>query len=319
MSRVFRAATLSAVAALVVACTSGDVTGTGGVGSPTEATSPSMAPESMAPSESAAPEACSPDGLETKTAGQLTIGTDNPAFPPYWDPPGDGETATDPWELGDPTNQRGFEGAVAWAVAEELGYDEESVEFIPVPFANSFAPGEKDFDFYLAQVSFSDERAEVVDMSDGYYFSNQALVANAGTPITEASSIADVAGFRLGVQVGTTSLAYIQEEIQPSADPSVYDSNDAAIAALNANQVDGIVVDLPTAFFITAVQMDDGVVVGQFPAAADEQEYFSLVLEQDSPLTECVNEAIAALDESGELEAITEEWLSEAVDVPVLE
>lgn len=319
MSRFFRAATLSAIAALVVACTSGDVTGSGGAGSPTEATSPSMAPESMAPSESAAPEACSPDGLETKTAGQLTIGTDNPAFPPYWDPPADGETATDPWELGDPTNGRGFEGAVAWAVAEELGYDDESVEFIAVPFANSFAPGEKDFDFYLAQVSFSEERAEVVDMSDGYYFSNQALVANAGTPITEASSIADVAEFSLGVQVGTTSLAYIQDEIQPSTDPSVYDSNDAAIAALNANQVDGIVVDLPTAFFMTAVQMDDGVVVGQFPAAADEQEYFSLVLEQDSPLTDCVNEAIAALDESGELDAITEEWLSEAVDVPVLE
>ncbi len=318
MSRVFRATTLSAIAALVVACTSGDVTGTGGTGSPTEASSPSMAPESMAP-ESAAPEACAPDSLETKTDGQLTIATDNPAFPPYWDPPADDETATDPWELGDPTNGRGFEGAVAWAVAEELGYDEGSVEFIAVPFANSFAPGEKDFDFYLAQVSFLEERAEVVDMSDGYYFSNQALVANAGTPITDAASIADVAGFRLGVQVGTTSLAYIQDEIQPSTDPSVYDSNDAAIAALNADQVDGIVVDLPTAFFITAVQMDDGVVVGQFPAAEDEQEYFSLVLEQDSPLTECVNDAIAALDASGELEAITEEWLSEAVDVPVLE
>lgn len=319
MSRVFRAATISAVAALVVACTSGDVTGTGGASSPTAATSPSMAPESMAPSESAAPEACAPDSLETKTAGQLTIGTDNPAFPPYWDPPGDGEEATDPWELGDPMNQRGFEGAVAWAVAQELGFDEGSVEFVPVPFANSFAPGDKEFDFYLAQVSYSDERAEVVDMSDGYYFSNQSLVANADTPITEAGSIADLAEFRLGVQVGTTSLAYIQDEIQPNTDPSVYDSNDAAIAALNAGQVDGIVVDLPTAFFITAVQMDNGVVVGQFPAAADEQEYFSLVLEQDSPLTECVNEAIAALDESGDLEGITEEWLSEAVDVPVLE
>jgi polar amino acid transport system substrate-binding protein len=246
-------------------------------------------------------DACTPGSLETLSDGRLTIATDNPAFPPYWDPPAEGEEGTDPWELGDPTNKRGFEGAVAWAVAEELGF------------------AEKEFDFYLAQVSFNEERAEAVDLSEGYYFSNQALVANAGTPITEATSIADVADYRLGVQVGTTSLTYIQEEIQPATEPSVYDSNDAAIAALNADQVDGIVVDLPTAFFITAVQMEDGTIVGQFPAADDEQERFSLVLELDSPLTDCVNEAIASLRESGELDAITEEWMSENAGAPVLE
>src|SRR5690606_37119624 len=145
------------------------------------------------------------------------------------------------------------------------------------------------------------------------------LVANADTPITEATSIADVAEYRLGVQVGTTALTYVEEQIQPSQDVMVYNSNDAAIAALNAGQVDGIVVDLPTAFFITAVQMDNGTVVGQFPAVGDEQEYFSLVLELDSPLTDCVNQAIAALDESGELEAITTEWMSENAGAPVLE
>ncbi len=313
MPRVFRAATIAAIAALTVACTSG-TTSSGGASSPSAASTPTIAP-----SDSAVADACSPESLDTKTAGRLTIGTDNPAFPPYWDPRADGETATDPWELGDPTNKRGFEGAVAWGVAGELGYGDDEVDFIAVPFDNSYAPGEKDFDFYLAQVSFSEERATAVDMSDGYYFSNQALVANADTPITEATSLADVAGFRLGVQIGTTSLSYIEEQIQPTTEASVYNSNDAAIAALNAEQVDGIVVDLPTAFFITAVQMDDGVVVGQFPAAGDEQEHFSLVLEQDSPLTECVNEAIATLGESGELEQITSEWLSEAVDVPVLE
>jgi polar amino acid transport system substrate-binding protein len=209
---------------------------------------------------------------------------------------------------------------VAWAVAEELGFGEDEVEFIAVPFDNSFAPGEKDFDFYLAQVSYTPERAEQVDMSEGYYFSNQALVANAGTPITEATSIADVADYRLGVQVGTTALTYVEEQIQPSTDPMVYNSNDAAIAALNADQVDGIVVDLPTAFFITAVQMENGVVVGQFPPDEEQgQEYFSLVLEQDSPLTDCVNQAINALAASGDLDAITQEWMSENVDVPVLE
>jgi polar amino acid transport system substrate-binding protein len=295
-------------------------TGPGTTGSPS-------APESMAPtspsdapsSASAGPTACTPDSLETKTPGQLTIGTDNPAFPPYWQPAPEGEEPTEPWELGDPTNMGGFEGAVAWAVAEELGFDEDSVEFIPVPFDNSFAPGEKEFDFYLAQVSYTPERAEQVDMSEGYYFSNQALVANAGTPITEVTSIEDVAQYTLGVQVGTTSLAYIEEQIQPESEPMVYNSNDAAIQALNAGQVDGIVVDLPTAYFITAVQMEDGVVVGQFPPAGEQEEYFSLVLELDSPLTECVNQAIASLWDSGELDQITEQWMSEETDVPVLE
>lgn len=315
MSRVLRAAAMTATVALVAACT-------GGGASPSAATPSSTATsESSAPpaSASAAAEACSPDSLATKTPGRLTIGTDNPAFPPYWQPAPEGEEPTPPWELGDPTNKGGFEGAVAWAVAEQLGFGDDTVDFIPVPFDNSFAPGEKEFDFYLAQVSFAEERAEAVDLSDGYFFSNQALVANADTPITRAASIADVREFRLGVQVGTTSLAYIEEQIQPSEEASVYNSNDAAIAALNAGQVDGIVVDLPTAFFITAVQMENGTIVGQFPPAGDEQEHFSLVLEQDSPLTDCVNQAIASLQESGELEAITQEWMSESAGAPILE
>lgn len=308
----FRAATIVVVAGLLAACTTASPT-------PSVTDSQSMAASQSAAASSAAAEACAPEMLATKTPGRLTIGTDNPAFPPYWEPAPEGTDPTDPWELGDPTNKGGFEGAVAWAVADQLGYADEDVDFIPVPFNNSFIPGEKDFDFYLAQVSFNEERAQAVDLSDGYFFVNQALVANAGTPIAEAASIADVAGYRLGAATATTSLTYITEEIQPATEPSVYDSNDAAIAALNADQVDGIVVDLPTAFFITAVQMENGVVVGQFPAAGEEQEHFSLVLELDSPLTDCVNDAIAALTESGELEDITTEWMSENVDVPVLE
>ena len=319
MPRLARALSLVAIAALAVACTATDPGG-----SPTTAaTSPAVSSPISSPATSptgTSGEACTAESLETKTTGQLTIGTDNPAFPPYWDPPAEGEEPTEPWELGDPYNKRGFEGAVAWAVAEELGYGEDDVEFIAVPFNNSFAPGEKDFDFYLAQVSYTPERAEQVDMSDGYYFSNQALVANADTPITEAASTADVAEYRLGVQVGTTALTYVEDEIQPSTEPSVYDSNDAAIAALEAGQVDGIVVDLPTALFITAVQMENGTVVGQFPSADESgDEYFSLVLDLDSPLTDCVNQALASLKESGELEAITEEWMEQSVEVPVFE
>ena len=317
MARSTRVVALLGILTLILAACSG------GGGSPSASAPASEAqpsegvPSEAPPSEEA--DACAPENLETVAAGRLTIGTDNPAFPPYWDPPAEGETATDPWELGDPYNGRGFEGAVAWAVADELGFAEDAVDFTVVPFDSSYAPGEKDFDFYLAQVSFTEERAEQVDMSDGYYFSNQALVANADTPITEAASIADVAEFRLGVQVGTTSLAYIEEQIQPTTDAMVYNTNDAAIAALNAGQVDGIVVDLPTAFFVTAVQMENGVVVGQFPPVGDEQEHFSLVLELDSPLTDCVNQAIASLRDSGELEAITTEWMSENAGAPLLD
>ncbi len=315
MRLIHRLPALAVTGALLVACSSPGAS-TSSSSTSSEAASAST---SAAASASEAAAACSPDQLATQTAGRLTIGTDNPAFPPYWEPPADGESGTDPWELGDPTNKGGFEGAVAWAIADELGYDDSSVDFIPVPFNNSFAPGAKQFDFYLAQVSYSDERAQTVDLSDGYFFSNQALVARDGTPITEATSLADLAGYRFGVQVGTTSLAYVTDQIQPTTEASVYDSNDAAIAALDADQVDGIVVDLPTAFYITAVQMDDGVVVGQFPPSGDEQEHFSLVLEQHSPLTDCVNEAIAALDASGDLERITQQWMSDNAGVPVIE
>lgn len=296
MRIVARALALAASIALLAACTAAPP-------SPT-ATTPGA-------------DACAAENLQTKTSGRLTIGTDNPAFPPYFDPPAEAEEATDPWELGDPTNGRGFESAVAYAVAAELGIAEDEVDWIPVPFDNSFAPGEKDFDFYLAQVSFVPEREEGADLSDGYFFSNQALVGRAGADIESAATIAEVAEFRLGVAQNTTSLTYIEEQIQPAQDTMVYNSNDAAIAALNADQVDGIVVDLPTAFFITAAQMEDGVIVGQFPPAG-EQEHFSLVLELDSPLTDCVNGAIAALDESGELDAITQEWMSENAGAPVI-
>jgi polar amino acid transport system substrate-binding protein len=278
------------------------------------------APASVAPPISAE---CQKDSLDTKTAGTLTIGADNPAFPPYYDPPAEGETATAPWELGDPTNKRGFEAAVAWAIAEELGFGDADVTWIPVKFDLSFTPGEKDFDIYLSQVSFVPERAEGADLSDGYYFLNQSLVAVAGTPIASAKSVAELKPYKFGAQASTTSLTYIEEQIQPTQDPFVYDTNDAAIEALGNGQIDGLVVDLPTAFYVTAVQLPeadiDGVIVGQFPPAEAEQEHFSVVLEKGSSLTDCVNQAIAALKDSGELDAITKEWLADKVNAPVLE
>ncbi len=280
-------------------------------------TAASEAPaESVAASASAAAAACAPEDLATKTAGTLTVGTDNPAFPPYFSEPGEGETATDPWEFGDPTNGRGFESAIAYALAEQLGYTADQVVWIPVPFNNSIAPGPKDFDVYLAQVSFTEERTEAVDLSEGYFFSNQALVTTAGSPLAEATTLAEVAEFQLGAAGNTTSLTYITERIQPTQEARVYEDNTGVKSALEAGQIEGAVFDLATAFYIVNVEMEDGVVVGQFPSDPDDQEHFSFVLDLDSPLTDCVDEAILTMGENGELDSIAEEWLADFLDAP---
>ena len=306
---------LGLIAILVAACST-----TGGQASPESPSIASEPPVSEAPvSEAPSAEAdiCTAAEMPTVTPGTFTIGTDNPAFPPYFEAV---DAPTDPWELGDPTTGNGFESAFAYALAEELGFDREAVTWMVVPFANSFAPGDKAFDVDINQVSFTPERAQNVDMSDGYYFVNQAVVAKNGTPASEATTLSALKDVRLGAQVGTTSFATVTDVIAPSVDPSVYDTNDAAIAALEADQIDAIVVDLPTAFFITAAQMDDGKIVGQIEQPEDaDAEYFSAVLPKDSPLTDCVNEAIAAMQSDGRLDAITQEWLSDKANAPVLQ
>ena len=309
---------LGLIAILVAACSA---TGGGATqASPSVASEPpvSEAPASVAPSASAEANICTAAEMPTFTPGMFTIGTDNPAYPPYFEIV---DQPTDPWELGDPTTGNGFESAFAYALAEELGFTRDQVAWTVVPFANSFAPGDKQFDVDINQVSYSPERAQNVDMSDGYYFLNQSVVALKDSDAAKATTLSALKDVRLGAQVGTTSFATITDVIAPNADPSVYDTNDAAIAALNAGQIDAIVVDLQTAFFITAAQMDGkGTIVGQIEQAEDaDAEYFSVVLPKDSPLTECVNQAIAALQSDGRLEAITEEWLSDKANAPVLQ
>ena len=322
MRTLIRSAALVLVGAFVVACsTPASVSPSASTG-PSAAASPSAEASAAASAEapSASATACAKESLATKTAGKLTIATDNPAFPPYFDPPASGEPKTDPWELGDPTNGRGFESAVAYAVADKLGFAKEDVSWTYVKFENAYAPGPKPFDFDINQVSFTPERAQAVDMSDGYYTVNQALVANKDTPITKVTTVSGLKDFKLGAQQGTTSYQFIQDAIQPSTETSVYDDNTAAIAALDAKQIDGIVVDLPTAFYITAAQMKNGVIVGQFQAnSGGDAEHFSLVLEKGSTLTSCVNEAIAALKSDGTLDAITKEWLSDKANAPVFQ
>ena len=259
---------------------------------------------------------CSKESLELIEDGRLTIGTDNPAFPPWFE---GGTPEGSEWEINDPSTGEGFESAVAYAVAEELGFAEDEVDWVVVPFNNSFRPGQKDFDFDINQISVTEERDRAVDFSDSYYEVNQSLVALEGTPITEATSLADLAEYRLGAQVGTTSLDYIQENIQPEQEPRVYDTSNDVVAALNGSQIDGIVVDLPTAFFLVGSgEVENGTVVGQFPSTGG-QEHFGMLFEEGNPLRDCVNEALDTLRDDGTLEEIQQEWLSENTSAPVLE
>jgi polar amino acid transport system substrate-binding protein len=286
--------------------------GTGG-----QTASPSTTASEAASAEPSAV-ACDPEDLPTKTPGVFTVGTDNPAFPPYFAEPEGDETLTEPWELGDPTNGRGFESAMAYALAEQLGFTDDQVEWIPVPFNNSIAPGPKDFDVYLAQVSFAEERTQAVDLSEGYFFSNQALVTTADSPLADATTIAEVAEFQLGAAGNTTSLTYIEEKIQPTQEVRIYDDNTGVKTALEAGQIEGAVFDLATAFFIVNVEMENGTVVGQFPSDPEDKEHFSFVLDLDSPLTDCVNEAILTMGENGELDSIAAEWLADYVEAPFI-
>jgi polar amino acid transport system substrate-binding protein len=263
----------------------------------------------------ASDESCAKDQLDLVSSGKLTIGTDNPAFPPWFD---GGTPKGSKWEINDPSKGQGFEGAVAYAVAEKMGFAKNEVEWVVVPFDQSFKPGPKSFDFDINQISIKPERAKNVDFSEPYYDVNQALVALKGSSLANAKSIADVKDAKLGAQIGTTSLTYIQDEIQPSKEPSVYNTNNDVISALKAKQIDGIVVDLPTAFYVTAVQVPSGTIVGQFPDAG-EQEQFGLVLAKDSPLTACVDKAVTALRDDGTLEQIQQEWLADKANAPVLE
>ena len=250
---------------------------------------------------------CTPETLPVKEPGTLTVGADSPAFPPYFID-------------NDPTNGQGFESAVAYAVAERLGFSEDEVNWIVVPFNASFAPGPKEFDFYITQVSIRPRREEAVDFSIPYYTSNQAIIALDASPAADATSIEDLRTAKLGAQIGTTSLEYIQTTIQPEQQPFVYDTTNDAKSALEAEQVDGLVLDLPTAYFITAVEIPEASIVGQFTlesgGATDE---WGLVMEEGSELRTCVDQALQELIDDGTLAEITEEWMSGGGEVPTLE
>jgi polar amino acid transport system substrate-binding protein len=256
---------------------------------------------------------CDKESLELVNPGRLTIGTDNPAFPPWFE----GTEEFDPWDPTTEPTKKGYEQETAYAIARELGFTDAEVQWTVVPFNQSFRPGPKSFDFDINQISYKPERAEAVDFSDSYYDVEQAIVTVEGSKIDGATTIADLKDAKLGAQIGTTSLQAINDTIQPSSEPSVYDTNNDAISAIKAKQVDGIVVDFPTALFMAAVQVDQGKVAGRLPAVEGAGEYFGVVLAKDSPLTACVNQAIQAIKDDGTLDELEQKWL--AGSAPVLE
>ncbi|MFG2136545.1 ABC transporter substrate-binding protein [Streptomyces sp. NPDC048650] len=248
---------------------------------------------------------CDRGKLATVASGKLTVGTDKPAYAPWF--------VDD-----DPAGGKGFESAVAHAVAKRLGYGKGAVRWQTVPFNNAFAPGAKKFDFDINQISISAARKRAVAFSSGYYDVRQAVIALKGSRAAKAKSIADLKSAKLGAQVGTTSLDFVNDTIRPSRTPAVFQKNDLAKSALKNGQVDAIVVDLPTAFYITSTEVRDAEVVGQFRTGGTGKEQFGLVLDKESRITGCVTAAVDALRKDGTLAALEKKWLTDAVAVPVL-
>lgn len=292
---------IAALALILTACAE-DEPAVGG-GSPTGGAAPATAAE------------CAERNADAfESPGTLTVGTGNPAYPPWWE---GGESEGSEFKFNDPANGEGYEGAVVADVAGRLGFSfPDEVTFVAVGFNKSFAPGPKPFDFVLQQIAATPERDEAVDFSESYYDANQGLVTYEGSPIADATSIEDLKDAALGAPIGTTSLDVIEDVIQPDTEPQVYDDLAGAVQDLKNGAIDGVIADVPTAFIIAAVDIPKGVVIGQFETEATES--FGMVFETDSPLVECVNLALQEMKDEGVLAQIEQEWLAEKTNTPVL-
>lgn len=267
------------------------------------ATACAPAPAPAPPADPAA--GCAPGALQTLTPATLTFGTDQPVYPPWF--------VDD-----DPTSGKGFESAVAYAIAEQLGYPKDKVAWVRVPFNAAVQPGTKTYDVDLNEFSITEERKLAVDFSSPYYDVKQAVVTLGTSPAANAASLAELKNAKLGAQVGTTSYDAILSQIAPSAPPAVFNSNDDAKLALSNGQVDAIVVDLPTAFYITSAELDGGKIIGQLPLGSDTPEQFGAVLDKGSPLTGCVSQAVDKLRTDGTLTQLEKEWLASSGTAPEL-
>jgi polar amino acid transport system substrate-binding protein len=254
-------------------------------------------------STTSAPASCSKGALALSTPGRLTVGTDKPAYPPYY-------------EDNDPTNGKGFESAVAYAVAKQLGFGHAQVKWTVVPFNSSYAPGPKHFDFDINQISITPARAKHVDFSSPYFTAPQAVVALKKSPAANATSLAALADAKLGVQVGTTSLDAVTASIKPKSQPQVFNDSNDVVSALKNGQVDAVVIDLPTAFYLTSAQVKGARIVGQFDAPGGDS--WGALLAKGSALTPCVTRAVQGLKASGQLAQITKQWMGAAAGAPEL-
>ena len=254
--------------------------------------------------------ACAKADLTLVKPGRLTVGTDNPAFPPWF-----GGAEKKPWKVSNPYSGKGYESAVTYEVAKRLSFKKSEVDWTYVPFNKSYAPGKKSFDFDINQISYLPERAKAVDFSGSYYFVNQAVVGLKDTAITKVKTVAGLKPFTLGVQIGTTSYQYIVKYIKPGSKPKVYDSNSDAVNALKNGQINGLVVDFPSTGYITAVQVPNSTVVGRLPTQGT-REHFGMVFQKGNLLVACVNEALAAMTKDGTLKRLEQTWL--AGDAPIL-
>ena len=251
---------------------------------------------------SASAGSCAPADLHLYSAGKLTVATDSPAYAPWF-------------KKGDPSNGQGYESAVVYAVAKQLGFSADQVTWVKEAFNNSYTPGDKKFDFDINQISITPERARVVTFSDGYYTANQAVIT-LDAKKAAASSLGGLKGLKLGAVTASTSLTAIRDDVRPSVQPLVFDTDDQAKQALLHHQIDGLVTDLPSAGYMSS-EIAGSVVAGQFANSAPEE--FGLLFQQGNPLVECVDQALGALKDAGTLDQLQQQWLSGMENVPTLQ
>jgi len=259
----------------------------------------------------AAVSACAVESLELITPGTLTVATGLPAFPPWV---GTGDDAT----FDVPESGTGFESAVVYEIAKRLGFGEEQVVWVRTGFDEAVAPGPKSFDFNIQQYSINADRDQVVDFSVPYYVTTQALVTFEDSPYASAQSLADLADAKLGAQIGTTSLDFIENVIQPNQEAQVYNSNVDVKSAMDAGQLDGLVVDLPTGFYITAAEIEGSIIAAAFAAQAQDPDEYGLLFAEGNPLKECIDPVLEEMKADGTLAALEEQWLTSGSGIFVI-
>ena len=265
----------------------------------------SVSATSAAPVSPAAAGACSPAQLKTHKSGQVTVATDSPAY--------------EPWFVGNkPANGKGFESAVAYAVAEQLGYAAAQVSWVHASFDSVIAPTPKNYDFDINEVSITPARAKAVDFSSGYYDVAQAIIALKSDKYAKATSVAALHGARLGAQQGTTSVDALKNQVKPGTSIRQYPTNDLAVQALKNGQIDGLAVDLPTGLYLTSAELDSSTIIGQLPVTGSPEQ-FGLVLSKGSALTSCVTAAVTALQAKGTFAQLQKHWLTTSAGAPVLQ